>query len=168
MTRISVSKLTLIGSDNGLSPGRRQAIIWTNAGILLIGPVGANFSAILIEIYSFSFKKLHLKISSAKWRPCCLGLNVLSVECLTLYPPPPPHHFAFKYRMIYSKLLFDMELFFFFSVLYCIIHLCCPGSIPLWIWHYYYHPSLYIITLPINYSHTCFLLAHDAQVFCCN
>ena len=32
----SVSKLTGIGSDNGLSPGRRQAIIWTNAGIVLI------------------------------------------------------------------------------------------------------------------------------------
>ena len=35
---ICVSKLTIIGSDNGLSPGRRQAIIWTNAGILLTGP----------------------------------------------------------------------------------------------------------------------------------
>ena len=46
------SKLTIIGSDNGLSPGRRQAIIWTNAGtcILLIGPLGTNFSEILIEI----------------------------------------------------------------------------------------------------------------------
>ena len=31
---ICVKKLALIGSDNGLSPGRRQAIIWTNAGIL--------------------------------------------------------------------------------------------------------------------------------------
>ena len=36
MTHIWVSKLTIIGSDNGLSPSRRQAIIWTNAGILLI------------------------------------------------------------------------------------------------------------------------------------
>ena len=44
MTHICVSKLTNIGSDNGLSPGRRQAIIWTNAGILLIGPLGTNFS----------------------------------------------------------------------------------------------------------------------------
>ena len=33
---ICIGKLTIIGSDNGLSPGRRQAIIWTNAGILLI------------------------------------------------------------------------------------------------------------------------------------
>ena len=45
---IYVSKLTIIGSDNGLSPGRRQAIIWTNDGILLIGPFGTNFSEILI------------------------------------------------------------------------------------------------------------------------
>ena len=50
VTHICVSKLTTIGSDNGLSPGRRQAIIWTNAGILLIGPLGTNFSEILIEI----------------------------------------------------------------------------------------------------------------------
>ena len=56
-THIYVGKLTIIGSDNGLSPGRRQAIIWTNAGILLIGPLGTNFSEILIEIHAFSFKK---------------------------------------------------------------------------------------------------------------
>ena len=74
---ICVSKLTIIGSDNGLSPGRHQAIIWTNAGILLIGSLGTNFSEILIEIHIFSLKKMHLKISSAKWQPFCLGLNVL-------------------------------------------------------------------------------------------
>ena len=78
VTHICVSKRTIIGSDNGLSPSRRQAIIWTNAGILLIGPSGTNFSEILIEIITFSFKKMRLKVSSAKWRPCCLGLNVLA------------------------------------------------------------------------------------------
>ena len=62
---ICVSKLTIIGSDNGLSPSRRQAIIWTNAGILLIRPSGTNFSEILIKIEVFSFKKMHLKMSSA-------------------------------------------------------------------------------------------------------
>ena len=62
---------------NGLSPGRRQAIIWTNAGILLIGPWGKNFSEILIGIQTFSFKKMPLKMSSAKRRPFCLGLNVI-------------------------------------------------------------------------------------------
>ena len=44
VTHIFVSKLAITGSDNGLSPGRRQAIIWTNAGILLIWPLGTNFS----------------------------------------------------------------------------------------------------------------------------
>ena len=76
VTHICVSKLTIIGSDNGLPPGRRQAIIWTNAGILLMGPLGTNFSEILIEFYTFSFKKMHKKMSG-KWQPFCLGLNVL-------------------------------------------------------------------------------------------
>ena len=39
-----VSDLTIIDSDNGLSPGRRQAIMGTNAGILLKRPLGTNFS----------------------------------------------------------------------------------------------------------------------------
>ena len=56
VTHICVGKLTIIGSDNGLSPERRQAIIWTNAGTLLIGPLGTNLSEILIEIYTFSLK----------------------------------------------------------------------------------------------------------------
>ena len=77
MTHICVGKLTIIGSDNGLSPQRRRAIIWTNAGILLIGPLGTNFSEILIEIQTCSFKKMHLKMSSAKWRLSGLGFNVL-------------------------------------------------------------------------------------------
>ena len=77
MTHICVGKLTIIASDNGLSPGRRQAIIWTNAGISLIGPLRTNFSEILIEMYIFSFKKMHLKFSSQIWLPFCLGLNVL-------------------------------------------------------------------------------------------
>ena len=68
-THICIGKLTTIGSDNGLSPGRRQAIIWTNAGILLIGPWGTNFSEIVVSIQTFSFKKMHLKMSFAKWRP---------------------------------------------------------------------------------------------------
>ena len=58
---ICVANLTIIGSDNGLSPGRRQAIIGTNAGILLIRTLGTNFSEILNEVHTFSFKKMHLK-----------------------------------------------------------------------------------------------------------
>ena len=66
MTHICVSKLTIICSDNGLSPGRRQAIIWTNAGILLIGTLRTNFNESLIEYHSFSFKKMHMK--NAVWK----------------------------------------------------------------------------------------------------
>ena len=84
VTDIWDGKLTIIGSDNGLSPGWRQAIIWTNAGILLNEPLGTNFSEILIGIQIFSFKKMRLKMLSAKWRPFCLGLNVLTHLCLVL------------------------------------------------------------------------------------
>ena len=86
VTHICVVKLAIIGSDNGLLPGRRQAIIWTNAGILLIGPLGTNFIEILIGIQTFLFKKMHLKMSSAKWRPFCLGLNVLMKWVVRVMP----------------------------------------------------------------------------------
>ena len=76
-THICVGKLTIIGIDNGLSHGRRQAVIWTNAGILLIRSLGTNYSEILIGIRTFWFKKMRLKVSSGKWQPFCLGLNVL-------------------------------------------------------------------------------------------
>ena len=80
---ICIGNLTSIGSDNGLLPGRRQAITWTNAGILLIGLLGTNFSEIWIGIQTFSFKKMHLKMSSGKRRPFCLCLNVLRVVQIT-------------------------------------------------------------------------------------
>ena len=85
VTHICVSDLTIIGSDNGLSPGRRQVIIRIYAGILLIRPLGTNFSEILIESLLFSFKKMRLKVSSAKRWPFCLGLNV--------FMPPICTHF---------------------------------------------------------------------------
>ena len=85
VTHICVGKPTIIGSDNGLSPERRQAIIWTNAGILLIRTLGTNFSEILSEIRAFSFKKMHLKMSFAKWRPFCLGLNWLNIVSFSAF-----------------------------------------------------------------------------------
>ena len=72
-----VSNVIIIDSDNGLVPGRRQA--WTNAGILLIEPLGTNFSEILIEIHTFSFTKMHSKISSVKRRQFRLGLHVIEI-----------------------------------------------------------------------------------------
>ena len=79
-THLCVSDETIIVSDNGLSPGRLQAIIWTNDEILFIEPLGTNFSEILFQILAFSFKKMRLKVSSAKWRPFCIGLNVLKCD----------------------------------------------------------------------------------------
>ena len=79
VTHICVSKLTIIGWDNGLSPGRRQAIIWTHAGTLLIRTPGTNFSEILSEMHAFSFKKMHLEMPSGNCPPFCLGLNVLTI-----------------------------------------------------------------------------------------
>ena len=77
MTHICVSKLTNIGSDYSLSPGRHQTIIRINAGILLIGHQRTNFCDISIEIHTFSVKKLHFKMSSAKRWPFLFVLNLL-------------------------------------------------------------------------------------------
>ena len=57
MTHICVSKIIVIGSDNDVLPGGRQAITWNNARILLIGPLGINFNLKLIEIITVSFFK---------------------------------------------------------------------------------------------------------------
>ena len=69
VTHTCVDNLTIIGSDNGLSPGWRQAIVWTNAGILLIGTYRTNFNEILIKTHIFHLWK-------CIWK-CCLGLNVV-------------------------------------------------------------------------------------------
>ena len=79
VTHLCVGNPTIIDSDNGLSPSRHQAIIWTNAGTFLIGTLGINFSETSIEIQTFSFKKMCFKVSSAKWRLFCLSLNVLTI-----------------------------------------------------------------------------------------
>ena len=97
VTHKCVGNLTIIGADNGLSPGRRQAIIWTNAGILLIRPLGTNFNEMLIEILTFSFMKMRLKVSSAKWRPFCLGLNVLSFSTRMVKMTQTLHDSQFQY-----------------------------------------------------------------------
>ena len=83
MTHICVGNLTIIGSDIGLSPDRRKAIILTNVAIVLIGPLGTNFIETLFEIHTFSLKNIHLKMSSGNlaailFRPqCVLYMSVL-------------------------------------------------------------------------------------------
>ena len=78
VTHIWISKVTIISSDNGLAPGRHQAIVWNDAGISLIQTWGTNFSEMSSEMHTISFKNMHLKMSSGKWRPYYLGLNVLN------------------------------------------------------------------------------------------
>ena len=60
-------KWVSFGSGNGLLPVGHQAITWTNPDLLSIGPLGTNFSEIWIEILTFPFKKMCLKMTSAKW-----------------------------------------------------------------------------------------------------
>ena len=77
VTYICISKLITIGSDNGLSPSRRQAIIWTNAGMLLIGPLGTNFGVFLIGIQILHWRKCisKWKLAFILFRPQCVNLE---------------------------------------------------------------------------------------------
>ena len=61
-----------------LSPIRRQAIVWTNTGLLSIGPLGTKSSEIFIKMQNFSYTKMHMNISSAKRRPFCPGGDELN------------------------------------------------------------------------------------------
>ena len=77
VTPICVGKLAIIGSDNGLSPGRRQAIIWTNAGIFLIGPLWTQFGEILIGIQTISFKNVVCKMTVISYLPQCVNWSAV-------------------------------------------------------------------------------------------
>ena len=73
--------MTIIVSENGLSPGRRQAIIWNNAGILLIGPLGTNFTGILyrnscIFIQEKAFENVVWKMAVILSRPQCVKCHI--------------------------------------------------------------------------------------------
>ena len=107
MTHICVSDIIFIGSDYGLSPCRRQAIIWTNAGILLMGPLGTNLSEILIEILTFSFKKMRLNVLSAKRRPFCLGLKNSKPQQNTTHCQQCVSFFGL-YSICYTKMLINI------------------------------------------------------------
>ena len=71
---ISISNITIIGSDNCLSPGWHQCWIIVNSNHI------TNFSETISEIHRFSFEKIHSKISSVKGRPVCLSFNVLTFK----------------------------------------------------------------------------------------
>ena len=132
VTHICLSKLTIIGSDNGLSPERRQAIIWINAGILLIGPLGTNFSEILIRIQTFSFKKMYLKMLSAKWRPF--------VSASMCYFPPSPLLFSVVRAVVENPMSVIIILY-----IYIYINSLWPSDAT-W-WHTYESTLAQVITL---------------------
>ena len=62
----------IIGPDNGLSPVRRQAIIWANDALLLIGPSGTNCSETWLK-----YNEIEFNMSFANWRSLCRGLYVI-------------------------------------------------------------------------------------------
>ena len=87
---ICVSKLTIIGSDNGLSPGRGQAIAWTNPGILLTQTLWTNFSETLSEFHSFSFKvnafeNVVCEMASVLYWPQWVKLETVQTMCRCNY-----------------------------------------------------------------------------------
>ena len=80
---ICVSRLTIIGLHNGLSPGRYQAVNWTSAGILLIGPLETvKFKPKLIHFKQNAFKHVNWKMTAILSRPQCVnkGNNVYDHE----------------------------------------------------------------------------------------
>ena len=88
VTHICVSNLAIIGSDNGLSPARCQAIIWTNAGISLIRPLGLqwNFNSNWsIFIQENAFENIVCEMASILSLPQCVN---------TLRPTQTGCHFA--------------------------------------------------------------------------
>ena len=86
VTHICVSKLTIIGSDNGLLAAWYQTIILTNAVILLIASQEKIFREISTEDHTFSFTHMHLIMSSARQWPFFLSPHLLGEVINTSYP----------------------------------------------------------------------------------
>ena len=87
---ICINNLIIIGSDYGLSPGRRQAIIWTNAGILLTEQLGINFWEILIDLKQIfnqedAFEKVFCKMAAILSRPKCVKIVSSGIFCLVAH-----------------------------------------------------------------------------------
>ena len=141
VTHVCVIKLTIIGSDNGLSPGRRQAIIRNNVGILLIWSSATHFGEILSEMHTFSSMKIYLKMSFVKWLQFYLGLNVLRWSyCCVIW----------KDRSQYSCRLNDIKCVFVFEI---IIHATWRKYIvsqPTVLCHYLVISFLFIENQPHN------------------
>ena len=170
MTHICISKLTIIGSDNGLSPDRRQAIIWTNPGILLTGPLGTNFSEILIEIHAFSFRKMHLKMLSGKWWPFCLGLNVLKTSKWNVMLAIG-QTFTYTIKPLYNMIIFlknshkrhSMECLLWIQCSILFIHLLLSCYITSW----YIHHAIMREWFKFNSFFRTSRSMHEIIMYCC-
>ena len=92
-----------IVSGNGLSPARRQAITWTNAGLLSMGLMETSVSEIWIGILSFALKKMFLKMSSAK----TAEISPRGDEVIGYSYTLSREYRVMRYR--YSRLLFTSE-----------------------------------------------------------
>ena len=89
VTHICVSKLTVIGSDNGMSPDRRQAIIWTNAEILLIGPFGTKFNRNSnIFVQENAFESVVCEMAAISSRPQCVKISTISTTPMVAQSAP--------------------------------------------------------------------------------
>ena len=119
---ICIGNLAIIWSDNGFSPGRCQAIIWTNDGILLIGPLGTNFSEILIIfIQENAFQSVVCEMAAILSRPQCVKVDISMVSRdLGLHhchwSSVPKHGQGFKFVNIPNKLQFDMHTDLYFTM----------------------------------------------------
>ena len=127
-------------SDKGLSPARCQAIIYTNAEVLSIGPIGTNFNEILIEIQSLSFKKRYLNMSSGKWRPFCLGLSVLINNA-----PLAKSMWLKLHAKLFAILYITTTWLFIFTLRYNVWpqRIYCNWNLTLQRPHKYYHKSIH-------------------------
>ena len=112
-----------IGSHNGLSPIRRQAIILTRAVLLSNGHLGTSFCEIVIKIENYSLRKKHLKISSAKWRLFWPAWN----ESISSY-----RHETYTVRcLLWWLISVYIHLFYFHSRIKCVRLICVIYS-PIW------------------------------------
>ena len=85
MTHICVGKLTIIGSENGLSPRRRQANIWTNAGSFLIESLEQTSMKYQSEFKYFHWRKcaenVVCEMTSILSRPRCVNRALFFISC---------------------------------------------------------------------------------------
>ena len=173
VTYICVSKLTNLGSDNALSPGRRQAMIWTNTGISIIGPLEKIFSEILIEIITSSYnasENVDCKMASISSRPQWVNIlkTVLPLAYLgesfilkILYSVSGCHVYLYLYRFSFIKWNGSNAKIMIFSNSRLDLQQSCTFNNPdacstnstysLQWWHkYVYKSEIFTIALPLR------------------